>query len=201
MRRTMKALIAIAMSCMACADDVDDLKVTVDTGVVHGTKTGSVRQWLGIPYADQPIGDLRWRAPQPAPKWTGTLEANAYGNECPQTLSFAGPSNTEDCLYLNVWSPTGAHDLPVMVWVHGGAFIFGSGNDKWYAGGPLAGKGVILVTINYRLGALGFLAQPALHIAHPDYPTSGNYGLEDQRAALQWGQRNIKQFGGDPKQV
>jgi para-nitrobenzyl esterase len=198
---TMKAAIVIALSCFACASDVDELQVTVDTGVLHGTKQGSVRQFLGIPYADQPIGDLRWRAPQPAPKWTGVLQANAYGNECPQTLSFAGPSNTEDCLYLNVWSPSGAHDLPVMVWIHGGAFIFGSGNDKWYTGGTLVGQGVVVVTINYRLGALGFLAHPALDVDDPAYPTSGNYGLADQTAALQWVQRNIHAFGGDPKKV
>ncbi len=198
----MKAALATAMSCLAaCSDNVDELRVTVDTGVVHGTKTGSVRAWLGIPYADQPVGDLRWRVTQSAPKWSGVLEANAYGNECPQTLSFAGPSVTEDCLYLNVWSPSGAKDLPVMVWIHGGAFIFGSGGDKWYVGDHLAQQGVVVVTINYRLGALGFLAHPALDVDDPAYPTSGNYGLEDQRAALAWVQRNIHAFGGDPKQV
>jgi para-nitrobenzyl esterase len=197
----LRTLVVCAAALAACNDDVDELKVTVDTGAVHGMKTGNVRAWLGIPYADQPIGDLRWRTPQPAPSWTGVLETKAYGNECPQTLSFAGPSNTEDCLYLNVWSPSGAKDLPVMVWIHGGAFIFGSGNDKWYAGGPIADHGVVIVTINYRLGALGFLAHPALDIDDPAYPTSGNYGLLDQTAALQWVQRNIKQFGGDPTKV
>ena len=198
----MKAAIAIAMSCVACGSDgPDELHVTVDTGVVHGSQSGHVRQFLGSPYADQPIGDLRWRAPQPAPKWTGVLETTAYGNECPQTLSFAGPSVTEDCLYLNVWTPSGAHDLPVMVWIHGGAFIFGSGNDKWYQGDNLVAQGMIVVTINYRLGAFGFLAHPALDVEDPAYPTSGNYGIEDQRVALQWVQKNIKAFGGDPKRV
>jgi para-nitrobenzyl esterase len=196
-----RRLLLVCVALAACSYDVDDLKISVDTGVIHGTKTGDVRAWLGIPYADQPIGDLRWRTPQPAPKWTGVLETKAYGNECPQTLSFAGPSNTEDCLYLNVWSPSGAKDLPVMVWIHGGAFIFGSGNDTWYVGGPLAGKDVVVVTINYRLGALGVLVHPALDVDDPAFPSSGNYGLLDQTAALQWVQRNIKQFGGDPTKV
>jgi para-nitrobenzyl esterase len=144
---------------------------------------------------------LRWRTPQVVQPWTTTLEANGYSNECPQTLSFAGPSDTEDCLYLNVWAPPGADHLPVMVWIHGGAFIFGSGNDKWYAGQPLAAQGVVVVTINYRLGALGFLAHPALDSDDPQFPTSGNYGLEDQRAALQWVNSNIAAFGGDPDHV
>jgi len=194
------ALVA-ALLAAGCGGTPDELTVQLENGTIHGAKVGGVRQWLGIPYADQPVGDLRWKAPRRAPALTETLETIAYANECPQTLSFAGPSNTEDCLYLNVWAPSGAHDLPVMVWIHGGAFIFGSGNDKWYAGATLAEQGVILVTINYRLGALGFLAHPALDTDDPTYPTSGNYGLEDQRIALGWVARNIKAFGGDPAKV
>jgi para-nitrobenzyl esterase len=185
----------------ACGASGDPLTVTVDTGTLHGGKLGDVRHFLGIPYAAPPIGDLRWRAPQPAASWTGTRDALQTSDQCPQTLSYYGASDVEDCLYLNVWSPVGAHDLPVMVWLHGGAFIFGSGGDKYYSGEKLADKGIVVVTINYRLGPFGFMALPQLDSEDPQYPTSGNYGLEDQRAALQWVQRNIAAFGGDPKQV
>ena len=194
--------LVIALVCvLGCGTSSDDLHVKTETGVVHGARDGTVRSFLGIPYAAPPVGDLRWRAPQPAAVWNGTLETIVVGQQCPQTLSYAGPSYDEDCLYLNVWTPDGAHDLPVMVWLHGGAFIFGSGGDKYYDGGKLAAQGVVIVTINYRLGVLGFMAHPALDVEDPQYPTSGNYGLEDQRFALEWVQRNIAAFGGDPKQV
>jgi para-nitrobenzyl esterase len=193
-------LVAILLVLAACGGG-DELTVTIDSGTLHGAKTGTVRHFLGIPYAAPPVGDLRWRAPQPPDQWTGTREALQTGDQCPQSLSYSGPSNTEDCLYLNVWSPSGAHDLPVMVWLHGGAFIFGSGGDKYYAGDHLAEKGVVVVTINYRLGAFGFMALPQLDTEDQAYPTSGNYGLEDQRAALEWVQRNIAAFGGDPAKV
>jgi len=185
----------------ACGGSGDGLTVTVDTGTLHGGKVGDVRHFLGIPYAAPPVGDLRWRAPQPAEPWTGTRDALQVLDQCPQSLSYNGPSDTEDCLYLNVWSPAGAHDLPVMVWLHGGAFIFGSGGDRYYAGEKLADRGVIVVTINYRLGAFGFMALPQLDTEDPQYPTSGNYGLADQQAALAWVQRNIAAFGGDPGNV
>jgi para-nitrobenzyl esterase len=179
----------------------DELTVTIDSGTLHGGKTGTVRHFLGIPYAAPPVGPLRWRAPQPVEHWSGTHDALQVGDQCPQSLSYAGPSDTEDCLYLNVWSPSGAHDLPVMVWLHGGAFIFGSGGDKYYDGGKLAEHGVVIVTLNYRLGAFGFMALPALDTEDSAYPTSGNYGLADQQAALAWVQQNIDAFGGDPKKV
>jgi para-nitrobenzyl esterase len=194
--------LAIALVCLVgCGTSSDDLHVKTETGVVHGAKSGNVRSFLGIPYAAAPVGNLRWHAPVPAAVWNGTLETIAVGSQCPQTLSYAGPSFDEDCLFLNVWTPTGAHDLPVMVWLHGGAFIFGSGGDKYYDGAKLADHGVVVVTINYRLGVLGFMTHPALDVEDPQYPTSGNYGLEDQRFALQWVQRNIAAFGGDPKHV
>jgi para-nitrobenzyl esterase len=185
----------------ACGGGGDDLTVTVESGTLHGAKVGDVRHFLGIPYAAPPQGDLRWRAPQPVAPWTGTRPALETGDQCPQSLSYSGPSNNEDCLYLNVWTPAGAHDLPVMVWLHGGAFIFGSGGDKYYSGEKLADRGVIVVTINYRLGAFGFMALPQLDTDDPQYPTSGNYGLADQQAALAWVQRNIAAFGGDPANV
>jgi para-nitrobenzyl esterase len=169
--------------------------------MVHGAYEGTVRTFLGIPYAQPPVGDLRWRTPQPVTFWKDTLEAVQIANQCPQLLSYAGPSYDEDCLYLNVWAPKHAKQLPVMVWLHGGAFIFGSGGDKYYDSTNLAEHGVVVVTLNYRLGALGFLSHPALDTEDPMFPTSGNYGLEDQRFALQWVQRNIAAFGGDPANV
>ncbi|HEY1554385.1 MAG TPA: carboxylesterase family protein [Kofleriaceae bacterium] len=192
--------LACTLAVIGCSSS-DELSVTLDSGDIHGLKVGTMREFLGIPYAAPPVGDLRWRVPQPVAHWSKPLETTAFGNQCPQKLSYSGPSYDEDCLYINVWAPSGAHDLPVMVWLHGGAFIFGSGGDKWYDGKKLASQGVILVTLNYRLGALGFLTHPALDVEDPQYPTSGNYGIEDQIAALQWVQRNIAGFGGDPKRV
>ena len=197
----MRSLVVIVIALAACGDNLDELTVTIDTGAVHGALTGDVRHFLGLPYAAPPVGDLRFRAPQPAEPWAGVREAIEPGSQCPQTLSPAGPSNDEDCLFANVWTPTGAHDLPVMVWIHGGAFLFGSGSDKFYDATLLADRGVVVVTLNYRLGAFGFLAHPALRTDDPAFPTSGNYGLEDQRAALEWVQRNIAAFGGDPTRV
>jgi len=192
---------AIVLALMACGADGDELTVTIESGTLHGGATGDVRHFMGIPYAAAPVGPLRFRVPQPVEPWTDARPAVEPGWTCAQTLSPSGPSNDEDCLYLNVWAPSGAHDLPVMVWLHGGAFMYGSGSDKYYDGTRLAERGVVIVTINYRLGPFGFLAHPALSVDDPTYPTSGNYGLEDQRAALEWVQRNIAAFGGDPKHV
>ena len=194
---------AIVLLCVtaACGTSGDELRVATESGVVHGEKDGTIRHFLGIPYAAPPVGPLRWKPPQRAPAWQGTRDATVVGTQCPQTLSYSGASYDEDCLFLNVWTPSGAHDLPVMVWLHGGAFIFGSGGDKYYDGSKLAQHGVVVVTINYRLGVLGFLAHPALDVEDPSFPSSGNYGLLDQEAALAWVQRNIAAFGGDPKQV
>jgi para-nitrobenzyl esterase len=196
----MRSLLAVVcVAALAACTSSDELRVTIDTGVLHGARTGAIRHFFGIPYAAPPIGANRWRVPQPAATWTGTRDALQVGSECPQ--SFLGSADDEDCLFVNVWTPPGARDLPVMVWLHGGGFIFGSGGDKWYDGGLLAARGVVVVTLNYRLGALGFMAHAALDADDPAYPTSGNYGLEDQRAALAWVQRNIAAFGGDPHRV
>ncbi|MGE5184837.1 MAG: carboxylesterase/lipase family protein [Acidobacteriota bacterium] len=193
----------VLLMVAACAADSDGLTVKIDSGTLHGGKTGTVRHFLGVPYAAPPVGPNRWRAPQPVEPWSGVQDALQVSDACAQGFSpfSAFTTNNEDCLYLNVFTPTGAHGLPVMVWIHGGAFVVGSGNDRWYDGSLLAQQGVIVVTINYRLGALGFLAHPAFDGEDPGYPTSGNYGLSDQQAALAWVQRNISQFGGDPKRV
>ncbi len=150
-----------------------------------------VRSWLAIPYARPPVGDLRWRPPQPVGKWQGGPGAGKVGPECIQP----GGRGSEDCLTLNVWAPPGAKNVPVMFWIHGGAFIEGSGGLPFYNGAALARQGVVVVTINYRLGELGFFAYPGLD------GDSGNFGLMDQIAALRWVQENIAQAGGDPKNV
>jgi para-nitrobenzyl esterase len=169
-------------------------------GAVRGVADGAVDEFLGIPYAAPPVGALRWRAPQPAAGWSGVRDATQFAPHCPQSASpFGQASTSEDCLFLNVFTPShqqpGAHD-PVMVWIHGGALVTGESDD--YNPTKLVEDGVTVVTINYRLGALGFLADPALADAKGQ---SGDYGLMDQQAALRWVQRNIARFGGDPGNV
>lgn len=178
------------------------------TGPVTGVVTPAMHAFLGIPYAEPPIGELRWAPPEPHAPWIAPLAASAYGNRCPQATSpFGQPSTGEDCLFLNVYTPhrktVPERDLrrkrPVMVWIHGGAFQVGSGES--YDPTKLVTTGdVVVVTINYRLGALGFLAHPALSAESPA-GISGNYGLLDQQLALRWVQDNIAAFGGNPKHV
>jgi len=172
--------------------------VRTDTGDVRGTVTAVARTFHGIPYAAPPVGDLRWKSPRPATSWTGVRDATRPGNDCPQTAGFLGDaaSSTEDCLYLNVTTPRHrtAGRLPVIVFIHGGGFFSGSG--RLYGAQRLADQGdVMVVTPNYRLGVFGFLADPALG------EDSGDYGLEDQQAALRWVQRNATAFGGNPHNV
>jgi para-nitrobenzyl esterase len=176
--------------------------VRTDLGAVAGVTAGPVESFKGIPFAAPPTGDLRWRPPQPAPHWTGVRRASAFGPICEQQQRGAAPPPmSEDCLTLNVWRPAGAHPgarLPVMVWIYGGAFIYGSGSSPIYDGTQFARRGVVLVTFNYRLGRFGFFAHPALDGGPGPL---GNYGLMDQIAALKWVKRNIAAFGGDPGNV
>src|ERR1041385_850940 len=196
----------LALVCLlaACGEDLGPNDVEVETGVVRGSDDGNgVRSWLGIPYAAPPVGTLRWKPPQKPQSWEGGRDGTKVGQKCPQNPVITAGGGIEDCLTLNVWAPSAMHTepLPVMVWIHGGAFVFGSGGDPFYAGAELARtRGVVVVTINYRLNGLGFLAHPALDAEDPDH-TSGNYGIRDQIAALQWVQRNIHEFGGDPAHV
>ncbi|MBT8224478.1 MAG: carboxylesterase family protein [Dactylosporangium sp.] len=175
--------------------------VRTETGPVRGTGSGDVDSFLGIPYAQAPVGDLRWQPPRPAESWSGVRETVAYGNRCPARASTNGPrSETEDCLYLNVQRPATAHRgqrLPVYVWIHGGGLLNGGGDQ--HDGELIVSRtGVVVVTLNYRLGMFGFLAHPGLTAQAGQ---SGNYGLLDQQAALWWVQRNIAAFGGDPRRV
>lgn len=174
-----------------------------DAGIVRGVSTGGVTAWLGLPFAAPPVGDLRWRAPAPVKSWTGVRDADAFAPACPQTgVSMPGeptPVTAEDCLYLNVWaSARKGGPRPVIVWIHGGGYANGATSLPLYWGDRLARRDVVVVTVAYRLGPLGFLAHPDLT---KEAGSSGNYGLMDQIAALQWVRRNIAAFGGDPANV
>ncbi|MDA8138242.1 MAG: carboxylesterase family protein [Desulfobacteraceae bacterium] len=177
----------------------DPTLAKTQNGNVRGVEDGDLVAFRGIPYAAPPVGDLRWRAPQDPANWSGEKDASQFGNRCPQIESpFGAASATEDCLYLNVTTPATNGSYPVMVWIHGGAFIAGSGSEAAYNPTALAQKDVVIVTLNYRLGALGFLPLAALT---DEAGESGNYGIMDQQKALQWVKNNIAAFGGNPSNV
>ncbi|WP_197748272.1 carboxylesterase/lipase family protein [Mycolicibacterium sediminis] len=182
--------------------------VDVETGALSGSVDDGVESWKGIPFAAAPVGDLRWRAPQPAARWEGTRDARDYGNDCMQrpAPSDAAPPGTEpseDCLYLNVWRPAGdtARPRPVVVWIYGGGFVNGGSSPPTYTGAELARQGVVVASFNYRLGRFGTFAHPQLTKEDADGGRLGNYGIMDQIAGLEWVKRNIAAFGGDPNDV
>jgi para-nitrobenzyl esterase len=196
-------ILATGLAARATASRVhnasDTALVRTHAGTIRGTLSRDHREFDGIPYAAPPVDELRWASPRPAQPWSGTRDATKPGNSCPQTEGFLGDaaSDTEDCLYLNITTPrnSGNTKLPVMFWIHGGGFYSGSGS--LYGAQHLAEQGkVIVVTLNYRLGVFGFLAHPAL-----DGDASGDYGLEDQQAALRWVRDNAAAFGGDAGNV
>ena len=185
--------------------------VRVESGELQGVVDDGVASFKGISFAAPPVGELRWRPPQPAAPWTGVRQAAGFGADCmqgrfgpPPAAGAPGPpASSEDCLFLNVWRPVSATSgakLPVMVWIHGGGFMFGSGSFPMTSGAQFAKHGVVLVSLNYRLGRFGFFAFPALSREHAD-ETKGNYAYMDQIAALHWVKRNIAAFGGDPNNV
>ncbi|MGI4978906.1 MAG: carboxylesterase/lipase family protein [Janthinobacterium lividum] len=183
------------------------LEVQTKLGKVAGKQDGTVRAFLGIPFAAPPVGPLRWREPMPAAKWSGIRQATTFGPHCMQgpffeDMIFRDPGPSEDCLTLNIWTPAKdkAAKLPVMVWIYGGGYQGGSSSEARQDGAVLAGNGVIVVTMNYRMGIFGFFSHPALRAESPN-KASGNYGLLDHTAALRWVKENIAAFGGDPSNV
>lgn len=203
-------MFSISSACIGNTP-VNQNQVRVTGGVVQGVNENGITVFKGIPFAAPPVGKLRWQPPQPVVPWQGVLQADHFAAACPQLVSgnFASIDNnmgtqSEDCLYLNIWTPAldkGAKaKLPVMVWIHGGGFAFGASSQSNWTGEKLAAKNVVLVSIAYRLGVFGFLAHPELS-AENVHKVSGNYGLMDQQAALAWIQKNIAAFGGDPANV
>lgn len=193
---------------MLAAAPVAGQTVRIASGTLRGATEEGVTSFKGIPYAAPPVGDLRWRPTQPLRAWRGERDASKFGANCPQMpfppgAGSAKVDGSEDCLFLNLWRPANTKPgakLPVMLWIHGGAFVFGSGAQPSYSGVQFARQGVMLVNFNYRLGRLGFFAFPALSHEHPQ-EVKGNYAYMDQIAALKWVQKNIAAFGGDPKNV
>jgi len=200
--RTLLAGAAMTLAIAGAAAASDTAKVA--QGELHGATAGSVTSFKNIPFAAPPVGDLRWRAPQPAKAWTGVRDATQLGPQCWQMRQVTGDvKQSEDCLQLNVWTPATfkpGGKLPVMVFLHGGSFTGGSGTTPLYDGTHFAERGVVLVTVNYRLGRLGFFAHPALTAEQSGQPLA-SFGMMDNIAALKWVQDNISAFGGDPKNV
>src|SRR5438552_106530 len=201
------ALLLSGSVAAAAAQQSSPLQIKTEMGVVQGKVQGSSREFLGIPYAAPPVGELRWKAPAPAATWQGVRDATKFGARCMQGNIFgdmvfrdAGPS--EDCLMLNVWTPANVakKKLPVMVWIHGGGFVAGATSEPRQDGATLAEQGVVVVSMNYRMGIFGFFELPEL-IKDSGKNAAGNYGLLDQVAALEWVKKNIAAFGGDPGNV
>lgn len=183
-------------------------RVKTANGTVEGvTEKSGIRSFKGVPFAQPPVGELRWKEPRPVKNWQGVRKADKFGPRAMQRaifgdMNFRSDGMSEDCLYLNVWTPakTGKERLPVLVYFYGGGFMAGDGSEPRYDGESMAKKGIVALTVNYRLGLFGFLAHPELTAESP-HKASGNYGLMDQAAALRWVQQNIAAFGGDPKKV
>lgn len=195
-------------ACAHAAESPEDLLLEAPAGTMRGVSEGGLAVFRGIPYAEAPIGDMRWKPPVKKAAWDGVRDATSFGPPCFQTKASGANSiyaedlapMSEDCLSLNIWAPKGAKKAPVFVWIHGGALVSGTSGFGMYDGSRLAREGLVVVSLNYRLGALGFLAHPELS-AESDAGVSGNYGLLDQIEALRWIRRNIAAVGGDPGNV
>ncbi|MEP7251518.1 MAG: carboxylesterase family protein [Ginsengibacter sp.] len=202
-------LLIMKIAAVAQENNAFPVRVTIENGVIEGnydTQSG-IQKYFGIPFAKPPVGNLRWKAPQPAVNWKGVKQVKKFGPRPMQTIVFGDMKSrsdgvSEDCLYLNVWTPAkrNTKDLPVLLYFYGGGFVAGDASEPRYDGESMAKKGIIVVTCNYRLNIFGFLAIPELS-AETSYKGSGNYGLLDQVAAMKWVQKNIAAFGGDPKKV
>lgn len=205
----LSTFLLLQCSLMSQNNDAFAVQATIEHGIIEGnydTKTG-IQTYLGIPFAQPPVGSLRWKAPQPLAKWPGVRQAKKFGPRPMQKLIWGDMNSrsegvSEDCLYLNVWTPATRKTtgLPVLVYFYGGGYVAGDGSEPRYDGESMAKQGIVVVTCNYRLNVFGFLAHPELSAEAP-YKASGNYGLLDQVAALQWVQKNIAVFGGDPARV
>src|SRR5436190_14326792 len=200
-------LLSLAIGTVTNAQTASLLQVKVANGILEGTDESGVRVFRGVPFAAPPVGEFRWREPQPVKNWSGVRKADKFGPRAMQLpifgdMNFRSDGTSEDCLYLNIWSPskTGKDKLPVLVYFYGGGFLAGDGSEPRYDGESLARRGIVSITVNYRLGVFGFFAYPELTKESPHH-ASGNYGLLDQSAALQWVQKNIAAFGGDPKKI
>lgn len=205
------ALLLTGASAGALATDTASRaspRVALSAGMIEGRRATvdgvELREFQGIPYAAPPLATLRWKPPQPVAPWQGVRKAQRFGPRCMQLplfgdMVFRSDGMSEDCLYLNVWTPASGKSAkrPVLVYFYGGGFVGGDGSELRYDGASLAGKGIVTVTVNYRLGVFGFFALPALAAESPQH-AAGNYGLLDQVAALRWVQANIARFGGDP---
>jgi para-nitrobenzyl esterase len=210
MKRVLCTLVPIALllaPLVAASAQSDMSRVKIDAGVLRGLTRNDVASFKGIPFAAPPVGKNRWRAPQPAAQWRGVREATHYSSDCmqlpfPTDAAPLGTPPSEDCLYLNVWTPAHSADasLPVMVWIYGGGFVNGGSSPAVYNGRHFAQGGVVFVSFNYRVGRFGFFAFPALSKEEAGQPLN-NYAYMDQIAALQWVQRNIRAFGGNPENV
>ncbi|HVW97157.1 MAG TPA: carboxylesterase family protein [Mucilaginibacter sp.] len=208
----MKTAFSLVVALLLCAAGYPQAltnQVTISNGKLEGTFNTStgVRSFKGIPYALPPVGELRWKAPQPPANWSGVLKADHFSHMPMQKrifgdMIFRADTMSEDCLYLNVWTPakTSSQKLPVLVYFYGGGFVAGDGSEARYDGESMARKGIVAVTINYRLGIFGFFSHPELTAESPNH-ASGNYGLLDQNAALKWVKANISAFGGDPDKI
>ena len=201
------ACLAALSSCTQKKGSEVTLQVKTQYGILEGFEEDGVKKFLGVPFAQAPVGELRWKAPQPVMAWEGVRQAKAFGDDPMQPnvfgdMAFRGPKRSEDCLYLNIWTAaaTTTDALPVLIYFNGGGLMAGSGSEPRYDGSAIAKEGVIGVTANYREGVFGFFAHPELTAAS-DYKGSGNYGFLDQAAAIQWVKDNIAAFGGDPARI
>ena len=209
MKRKFIFLLSLVFIASAATAQLNDAipRVKIANGTLEGVDESGIKTFKGVPFAAPPVGDLRWKEPQPVKDWPGVRKADKFGPRAMQLavfgdMNFRSDGMNEDCLYLNVWTPskTGSEKLPVLVYFYGGGFMAGDGSELRYDGESIARRGIVSVTVNYRLGIFGFLSHPELTKESPHH-ASGNYGLLDQSAALQWVQKNIAAFGGDPKKI